>query len=242
MTSKTLSKFVYKRAGDRRLTGQDVVVLKGGRDGVAVIIDEGASIEAAVQELREKLTNAGNFFRGAAFRLESGERILTEDERSVLSSAMEEFGIYLRETDGSRNVGGRRMEPLGNSGMQSSEPAPGRSGIGESPENTLLVRRTLRSGQRVDYNGNVVVMGDVNAGAVVMCAGDIVVLGSLRGLAHAGAEGAVNAVVMAFRLQPTQLRIANYISRAPDEAGPRPEGPEVARVRNDVIQIEAYVP
>src|SRR5690606_16549171 len=73
-------------------------------------------------------------------------------------------------------------------------------------EQTLLVRRTIRSGQRIDYHGNVVVMGDVNAGAVVTCTGDIVVLGSLRGLAHAGAEGNDEAVVVAFRLEPTQLR------------------------------------
>ena len=56
-------------------------------------------------------------------------------------------------------------------------------------EPTLYLRRTLRSGQRVDYQGNVVIMGDVNAGAMVTCTGDIIVLGALRGLAHAGAEG-----------------------------------------------------
>ena len=77
---------------------------------------------------------------------------------------------------------------------------------------------------------------------MVTCTGDIIVLGALRGLAHAGAEGDEKAIVMAFRLEPTQLRIAHHISRAPDEAGPRPEGPEIARVKNDMILIEAYVP
>ena len=107
---------------------------------------------------------------------------------------------------------------------------------------TLYLRRTLRSGQRVDYQGNVVIMGDVNAGAMVTCTGDIIVLGALRGLAHAGAEGNERAIVMAFRLEPTQLRIAHHISQAPDEVGPRPDGPELARVKNDMILIEAYVP
>lgn len=107
---------------------------------------------------------------------------------------------------------------------------------------TLYQRRTLRSGQRLDFDGNVVIMGDVNAGAMITCTGDIIVLGALRGLAHAGAEGDEKAIVMAFRLEPTQLRIAHHISRAPDEAGPRPEGPEIARVKNDMILIEAYVP
>ena len=54
---------------------------------------------------------------------------------------------------------------------------------------TLLVRRTLRSGQRVRFDGNVVVLGDVNPGAEITARGDIVVMGWIRGLAHAGADG-----------------------------------------------------
>ncbi len=109
-----------------------------------------------------------------------------------------------------------------------------------SGEQTLLVRRTLRSGQKLHYDGNVVVMGDVNPGAEVACTGDIIVLGSLRGVAHAGIADRVDAMVFAFRLEPTQLRIAHYISRSPDEKEPQPLGPEVARVVDNMIQISAY--
>ncbi|NLJ80156.1 MAG: septum site-determining protein MinC, partial [Firmicutes bacterium] len=107
-------------------------------------------------------------------------------------------------------------------------------------ENTLLIRRTIRSGQSVHYQGNVVIMGDVNPGAEVLCSGDILVLGSLRGVAHAGAEGKTDATVFAFRLEPTQLRIAHYISRAPDEKTLQPSGPEIARVVEDWIQVTNY--
>jgi len=228
------------------LTGQDAVVLKGGRDGVAVIIDEGATIDAAIRDLRAKLSHAGSFFKGAAFRLEAGRRTLTLAERDALSSTMEEFGIKLRESGGANGVGDEVetpsvVEPRNQRPLRGSSDAVG-STLSGGEDQTLLVKRTIRSGQRIDYEGNVVVMGDVNAGAVVMSTGDIVVLGSLRGLAHAGAQGNDDAVVMAFRLEPTQLRISQYISRPPDEGGPRPDGPEVARVRNGVIQIEAYVP
>lgn len=108
--------------------------------------------------------------------------------------------------------------------------------------NTLLIKRTLRSGQSVAYDGNVVIRGDVNAGALVTCSGDIIVLGALRGVAHAGAEGDTEAVVIAFRLEPTQLRIAGHISRAPDGEYTRPMGPEVARVKEGSIQVETYSP
>lgn len=222
-------------------------MLKGGRDGVAIVIDEQASIEAAVAELRAKLSEAGNFFRGAAFRLDAGRRRLTEAERDAISAIVREFGIELREPREPRENPsiGRFSAPA--AGERHLSPALRLTTLGrgdEMPaeEPTLYLRRTLRSGQRVDYQGNVVIMGDVNAGAMVTCTGDIIVLGALRGLAHAGAEGNEKAIVMAFRLEPTQLRIAHHISRAPDEEGPRPQGPEIARVKNDMILIEAYTP
>ena len=110
----------------------------------------------------------------------------------------------------------------------------------EIAEDTLLIRRTIRFGQISKYDGNVVILGDVNPGAEVICSGDILVLGSLRGVAHAGCNGNVLASVFAFRLEPTQLRIANYISRSPDEKLPEPLGPELARVKENTIQISAY--
>ncbi|MCL4424987.1 MAG: septum site-determining protein MinC [Firmicutes bacterium] len=106
-----------------------------------------------------------------------------------------------------------------------------------------MVKRTLRSGQSIRYSGNVVVLGDVNPGAEVVASGDIIVMGVLRGVAHAGAQGNDRAVVAAFRLQPTQLRIGNYISRPPDnESNEPPSGPEVAQIKNGLVVVEAYQP
>ncbi len=120
---------------------------------------------------------------------------------------------------------------------------PGRGG-GEpeemADENTILVQRTLRSGQSLQFDGNVVILGDVNPGAEVVATGNVVVMGSLRGVVHAGAGGDSNAAVYAFRLQPTQLRIANYITRAPDGEENVSTTPEVARIRDGVVVIEAF--
>ena len=106
---------------------------------------------------------------------------------------------------------------------------------------TLLIRRTLRSGQRVWYHGHVVVLGDVNPGAEVCASGDIVVMGWLRGLAHAGAAGDDSAKVSAFRLDPVQLRIGQYIGRAPDHARAElPDVPETAEVRDGHLVIDRW--
>lgn len=106
---------------------------------------------------------------------------------------------------------------------------------------TLLIRRTLRSGQKVRFQGNVVVVGDVNPGAEIEAAGDIIVMGWLRGVAHAGASGDEQAQVSAFRLNPTQLRIAHMIARAPDsDDNTLPGVPEFAEIREGRLVIDQW--
>jgi len=111
-----------------------------------------------------------------------------------------------------------------------------------SEEQTILVQRTIRSGQRVYYPGNIVVLGDVNPGGEVVAGGNIIVMGTFRGIAHAGALGDQNAVVAAFRLEPSQLRIAGFITRAPDGDFSLPHQPEIARVQDGIVIIEQYQP
>lgn len=107
-------------------------------------------------------------------------------------------------------------------------------------ENTILIERTIRSGQTISYNGNIVILGDVNPGAEVIAAGNVIVMGILRGVVHAGASGDGDAVVIAFRLRPTQLRIANHITRAPDGEEEFSHWPEVARIKDGVVTIEYF--
>ncbi|MGQ9556528.1 MAG: septum site-determining protein MinC [Desulfurispora sp.] len=113
---------------------------------------------------------------------------------------------------------------------------------GETGEegHTLLIKRTLRSGQRINFDGNVVIVGDVNPGAEVVAAGHVIVMGQLRGVVHAGAAGDENAVVMALKLLPTQLRIAGHITRPPDEEKQGGSGPEIASIKNGIVTIESY--
>jgi septum site-determining protein MinC len=104
----------------------------------------------------------------------------------------------------------------------------------------VLLRRTLRSGQAVHHDGHVVILGDVNPGAEVVASGDVLVWGRLRGLVHAGASGDETARVCALQLNPTQLRIGEHIARPPEENRRRSVIPEVARVVNGQIVVEAW--
>ena len=104
----------------------------------------------------------------------------------------------------------------------------------------VLIRRTLRSGQVVQYPGHVVVIGDVNPGAEIIAGGDVVVWGKLRGIVHAGATGDDEAVVCALSLAPLQLRIGNHIARAPEGREDVPERPEMASVQDGEIVAEPW--
>lgn len=85
---------------------------------------------------------------------------------------------------------------------------------------TIFHRGSLRSGQRMEVEGSIVVIGDVNAGAEVIAGENIVVIGTLRGLAHAGAKGNVNAIISASKLDVVQLRISNIVKEIDkDEEG-----------------------
>lgn len=105
---------------------------------------------------------------------------------------------------------------------------------------TRFVQATVRGGQRIEYPGNVVVLGDVNPGGEVVAGGNIVVLGIMRGMAHAGISGNTAAVVAAWQLLPKQLRIASLISRAPEGDHRTATCPEIAMVKGGVIVIEPY--
>jgi septum site-determining protein MinC len=108
-----------------------------------------------------------------------------------------------------------------------------------------MIYGTLRSGQKVETEHSIVVFGDVNSGAEVIAGGDIVILGTLRGIAHAGAydESGGGRVIFSLNLQPTQLRIGLVISRgsgSDSESTPRGGLPEVARVDGNMIVVEPY--
>ena len=109
-------------------------------------------------------------------------------------------------------------------------------------EPSRIVPYTIRSGQTEDFpQGSLIIYGDVNSGAEVKAGGDIVILGALRGNAHAGMNGRLSSVIIAMELVPLQLHIGNYFNRLPIDQNPRGY-PEIARIgAEDVIIVEKFV-
>ncbi len=100
----------------------------------------------------------------------------------------------------------------------------------------LYLENTVRSGAEIRHNGSLILLGDVNPGGSVVAAGDILIWGRLKGLAHAGYQGNENCRIMALHLEPTQLRIADKVARPP-ETPPVTYLPEVAYIKDGGIRI-----
>lgn len=206
--------------------------IRGTKSGLLLRAHIGPDIDGFVGRLRQRLSKSKGFFSGSSVKAQFVDEEISVDGVRLIAEALDECGLELGSVTtgaGSRSVSG--ISVLGGDNLSS---------IGSGDGLSVLVKRTLRSGQRVDFYGSVVVLGDVNPGAEVVAGGDVVVMGCLRGLAHAGAYGDTSAVVVAFRLSPTQLRIADRISRSPDAMGTDPSHPEIARISEEAIVIEAF--
>jgi len=96
---------------------------------------------------------------------------------------------------------------------------------------TMYYRGNLRSGQTIKYDGCVVILGDANPGSEIVASGNVIVLGALKGMAHAGFPSDASCFVSALQLQPTQLRIANLITYVPaPERNRKDSQPSIAYV------------
>ncbi|MCE2929427.1 MAG: septum site-determining protein MinC [Candidatus Caenarcaniphilales bacterium] len=110
---------------------------------------------------------------------------------------------------------------------------------------TLYVESNLRSGQLIRYPGNVFVLGDVNPSAEIIAAGDIVIWGTLRGVAHAGSDGDQTAKIIAMELKTGQVRIADKIATIKTESSKDKKkgdsrAPELVKIQNNEIILTRY--
>jgi septum site-determining protein MinC len=211
---------------------RDVVSIKGVADGIYLNV-EGNDLELIKSELDGKMRTASNFFRGSKFLGVRGEDLTEENRAEIMLLLKYRYDFELQINKVPEEVSSENYEPIKEVGA--SEPEVVQEGM------TKFVHGTLRSGQEVSYNGNIVVIGDVNPGALLKAKGNIVVLGSLRGVAQAGVGGNRYAVVAAYSLLPTQLRIADYIVRPPED-DIQYKYPEIARVVDGAVVIEPYLP
>ena len=196
-----------------------------------------AQVEAVLDEAKVKASA-----HGAQLTLDMGVRAVALEPLSDLIERLRAdyslLTVAIVATDLLTQESARRL------GLNVYSMLPGTSAPIAAPEaipgsNALYLPNTGRSGQRIDHPGTVIVGGDVNAGAEVIAEGDILVFGTLRGLAHAGSRGEEKARIVAGNMRPQQIRIAGKIARSPEDSGPASgvRNPEIARIENGEIQV-----
>jgi len=220
---------------------EEVITFKSSSEGIVLVLDGLCDFSEILVQLEKKLETAGNFFKGAELDIKyRGRDLLEEEEEQVYRLLLDKSGANIKSFEKEE----KQSKPV-----ERENTPPPRVGLlkqmffkGINEGVTKFCRGTVRSGQLIDFRGNVVVIGDVNPGAEIKAAGNIVVMGSVRGVVHAGADGNREAVIAALNLQPTQLRIADVISRPPDQQMDRTEiVPEIAYVQNERIYIDSFL-
>lgn len=224
---------------------ENIVTFKGTVNGLTIMLKSDSSFEEVVDSMRIKMEGAGKFFRGAKLAVKYRGRVLDEKEKTELHELLKkESGATILSFDEETADSTLNVNTQSASGTERNNQIKKYmffKGIEEGQ--TKFYRGTVRSGQLITFDGNLVILGDVNPGAVIEATGNIVVMGLLRGVVHAGSDGNKDAIVAALGLNPTQLRIADIITRPPDEKGMGSNQiPELAYVKGDMLYVERFLP
>jgi septum site-determining protein MinC len=216
-----------------------LIQIKGIRDGLLITLD-GASWSELVEVFIKNVDDRSSFFQGARVVLDVGLNELRVADLSTLRDQLSERGITLWAILSKSPITENTAQNLGLA-TRISKPQPSeiKVPLNDLPEDAAIwVKGPLRSGGRVLFEGNVVVMGDVNPGAEIVAGGSVIVWGRLRGVVHAGAQGNEKAVVCALELVPTQLRIAGEIAVSPKKQGK--SQPEIACLKDGQLTAEPW--
>ena len=149
------------------------------------------------------------------------------------------------DEEGREGKAARRVKPVEPSAATEGDAWPPPEAWPAPNDHALLIKHTCRSGEVVKHSGDVVVYGDVNPGAEIVASGDIMVLGALRGMAHAGAEGNSKATIFALKLESHRLQIGSHVGEAPRTAGKsrrngRSVNPQIAYLRRRTIYVAPF--
>ena len=178
-----------------------IISIKGTKDGLIFHINDEASYQDVILQLEEVLASVPHTDqqeKAANVTLQLGYRHVSPEQKKQLREMVEKDNHFFIEKFDSKVISREKAKQW-------------------FEEHSLKsISQIVRSGQVLDIEGDLLLIGDVNPGGEVRATGDIYILGKLHGIAHAGTKGNDEAVIAASYMNPNQLRISQYISRATD--------------------------
>lgn len=167
------------------------------KDKVILKIEDGVEQKELLQELKKKLTELKNLYKDETTPIFITGKVFKNKEMEQIQEVIQKVLPVEVKFDSPKMLGLHGIKRTFSKEIATSE--------------TQFHRGSLRSGQKIEFEGSLVILGDVNAGAEILASENIVVLGILRGMAHAGAKGNKEAIIAAASIESVQIRIANVV-------------------------------
>ena len=193
------------------------------KNEILIKLNDDAEQSEIIYSLRKKLPELKKMYKDEKTPIKVTGKILKNKEIDQIQELIKKYIDVEIDFDMPKSLGLSNIKRTFNKEIAVSE--------------TKFHRGSLRSGQKMESEGSLVILGDVNSGAEVMASDNIVVLGTLRGLAHAGAKGNKQAMISAGLLDTVQIRIANIVKEIDRDEEPLHKQAYVS-VINDEIVIE----
>ena len=211
------------------------VIIKGKNDRLVIALNPDIDFLDICDILKTKILEAKNFIGNSRMAIEISGRALTNEEENKLIGIITENSnivisyIFSKRTDSEEEMDLENINPLIEEGK------------------THFFRGTLRSGSKIESDGNIVVLGDVNPSSIIKARGNVIVLGHLNGTVYAGLGGDDRAFIGAIYFNPIQLTIGmKTITDIQDEILDssrvnKKSRFKVARIRNQEIVVEELI-
>lgn len=204
------------------------VVIKSNKSGMTVILDSSVPMEQLLEDVATKFRESAKFWGSVQMTLTLEGRKLTPEEEFQIVNVITEHSqieiLCLLDRDANR--------------IKECEKALNEKLMELSSTTGQFFRGNLREGESLESESSIVIIGDVGRGARVTAKGNVIVLGNLMGSVTAGVAGNRNAVVVAFEMAPTQLRIAEFTGRSQEKSKKLGRGPMMVCVENSTICIK----
>ena len=176
---------------------KNCVMINLKKDEIVIKLNEEATQEEIIEALKKKLAELKKLYKNEKTPILVAGKILKNKEIDEIQQIIKnEIDVEI-DFDMPKSLGLHSITKTFEKEIATSE--------------TKFHRGSLRSGQRIEAEGSLVIIGDVNSGAEVIASDNIVILGALRGLAHAGAKGNKQAIIAAGLVDTVQIRIANVV-------------------------------
>ena len=191
------------------------------KDKIIIKLNEDTKQEELVECLKKKLPELKKLYKDEKTPINVTGKVLKNKEIEEIQNIIKEKIDVEIEFDSPKTLGLHGIKKTFEKEIAISE--------------TKFHRGSLRSGQKLESEGSIVIIGDVNSGAEVMASDNIIVLGTLRGLAHAGAKGNKQAIIAAGLIDTVQIRIANIVKEIDRDEEPLHKQSYVSVVDDQII-------